>query len=130
LTGINTPASCEKIPAIEIKKIIWSHMTAPSNIPLKVPFKEKDEAKSHGARWNPDSKHWYIPIGVEQAPFEKWLNGAPATVVQPQVAQPQPASQTTGQARTASKLPSNADMDDINAMLRDAFETIKDQGSD
>ncbi len=101
-------------------------MTAPSNIPLKVPFKEKDEAKSHGARWNPDSKHWYIPIGVEQAPFEKWLNGAPATVVQPQVAQSQPASQTTGQARTASKLPSNADMDDINAMLRDAFETIKD----
>lgn len=101
-------------------------MTATSNIPLNVPFKEKDEAKSHGARWNPDAKHWYIPAGVEEAPFEKWLDGAPSEMVQPQQAQPHIASQAPShgsvQTKTASTLPTNADMDDINAMLRDAFE--------
>ena len=98
-------------------------MTATSNIPLKVPFKEKDEAKSHGARWNPDGKHWYVPVGVDAAPFEKWLDGAPTEMMQPKTssatAQPQAATQVQA---TSSPLPSNADMDDINAMLRDAFE--------
>lgn len=89
-------------------------MTATSNIPLNVPFKEKDEAKSFGARWNPDGKHWYIPIGVEEAPFAKWLDGAPAAT-QPQKAKPQGNS-------NSSALPTNADTDDINAMLRDAYE--------
>lgn len=101
-------------------------MTATSNIPLNVPFKEKDEAKSYGARWNPDGKHWYIPVGVEEAPFEKWLDGAPSGMTQPQKAQsqtaPQASSQGTAQAKPASALPANADMDDINAMLRDAVE--------
>lgn len=30
------------------------------NIRLNVPYKEKDLAKSNGARWNPDLKTWYI----------------------------------------------------------------------
>jgi hypothetical protein len=85
-------------------------MIATSNIPLNVPFKEKDEAKSHGARWNPAAKHWYIPEGVDDAPFAKWLDGAPAAPV----AKPETQSD--------SSLPKNADIDDINAMLRDAFE--------
>jgi hypothetical protein len=97
-------------------------MAATSNIPLKVPFKEKDEAKSHGARWNPDGKHWYIPIGVEEAPFEKWLDGAPTEMAQPQAKAPSSAGQGAAQAQPSAPLPSNADMDDINAMLRDAFE--------
>ena len=29
---------------------------------LTVPYKEKDEAKKLGARWDPDSKLWYIPL--------------------------------------------------------------------
>ncbi len=98
-------------------------MTATSNIPLKVPFKEKDEAKSFGARWNPDGKHWYVPIGVDTAPFEKWLGGAPLEMVQPQiVAQAKPVTN-----KAADTLPANADMDDINAMLRDAYEIGEDQ---
>ena len=101
-------------------------MTATSNIPLKVPFKEKDEAKSHGARWNPDGKHWYVPVGVDATPFEKWLDGAPTEMVQPQKTQPQAPAQGSAQAKSASALPSNADMDDINAMLRDAFEAGDD----
>jgi hypothetical protein len=28
---------------------------------LDVPYSEKDEAKSHGARWDPAAKRWYAP---------------------------------------------------------------------
>ncbi len=83
-------------------------MIATSDTPLNVPFKEKDEAKSHGARWNPAAKHWYIPEGVDDAPFAKWLDGAPAPVKETKKAE--------------STLPASADLDDINAMLRDAYE--------
>lgn len=88
-------------------------MIAKSNIPLNVPFKEKDEAKSHGARWNPAGKHWYIPEGVDDEPFAKWLDGAPKPTATP----------TTQNNHTSTNtLPDNADLDDINAMLRDAVE--------
>lgn len=90
-------------------------MIATSNIPLNVPFKEKDEAKSHGARWNPAGKHWYIPEGVDDTPFAKWMDGAPVA--------PAPAKKP----QTAENhLPASADIDDINAMLRDASESFDD----
>jgi len=90
-------------------------MIATSNIPLNVPFKEKDEAKSHGARWNPAGKHWYIPEGVEDEPFAKWLDGAPAEMAAQVQNKPIPKADT-------APLPDNANIDDINSMLRDAFE--------
>ena len=40
---------------------------------LNVPFSEKDEAKSLGARWNPNIKKWYVPIGVNTSLFERWM---------------------------------------------------------
>ncbi len=40
---------------------------------LTVPFAEKDQAKSLGARWNAEKKKWYVPAGVDPAPFEKWI---------------------------------------------------------
>lgn len=42
---------------------------------LDVPFKEKEQAKSLGARWNPLEKKWYIPEELESdtTPFQKWL---------------------------------------------------------
>ncbi len=89
------------------------HMIATKNIPLNVPYKEKDEAKSHGARWNPAAKHWYIPEGVDDEPFAKWRDGAP-----------EPVKQAEQISKPVSKdLPDKADLDDINAMLRDAYET-------
>ncbi len=101
-------------------------MNTNSNIPLKVPFKEKDEAKSLGARWNPDGKHWYIPIGINAAPFEKWLDGALPAMQQPAMTQ-QPISQTQNKPLVkANHLPTDADMDDINALLRDAYEVPND----
>lgn len=90
-------------------------MIVTSNVPLNVPYKEKDEAKSHGARWNPAAKHWYIPEGVDDEPFAKWRNDAP-----------EPATKTdteaTKHASRINAIPNDAELDDINAMLRDAYE--------
>lgn len=42
---------------------------------LKVPFHEKDEAKTLGAKWNPNHKSWYIPSGVDKDDFKQWIPG-------------------------------------------------------
>ncbi len=42
-------------------------------IELNVPFMEKDDAKRLGARWNSASKRWYIPAGLDNALFARWL---------------------------------------------------------
>jgi hypothetical protein len=31
-----------------------------SRVYLAVPFAEKDEAKRHGARWNPERRQWWV----------------------------------------------------------------------
>lgn len=43
---------------------------------LNVPFAQKNEAKSKGARWHGDKKRWYLPDGVDPMPFYKWLPSA------------------------------------------------------
>ncbi len=40
---------------------------------LNVPFKEKDEAKALGARWNPAQRTWYVPDGLDLVNFDRWL---------------------------------------------------------
>ena len=92
-------------------------MIATSNISLKVPFNEKDQAKALGARWNAESKQWYVPQGVESAPFEKWFTNSPAPSV-PAKSAGKPAAP----AATAHDQAFDDDMDAINAKLRDAFE--------
>ena len=39
---------------------------------ISVPFSEKDEARDIGARWDRQERSWYVPPGVESAPFAKW----------------------------------------------------------
>lgn len=34
---------------------------------LNVPYNQRELAKQHGAKWNPDKKQWYLPPGVELA---------------------------------------------------------------
>lgn len=34
---------------------------------LKVPYEQRELAKKHGAKWNPDKKQWYLPPGVDLA---------------------------------------------------------------
>lgn len=38
---------------------------------LQVAFREKDEVKRLGARWN--GTHWYVPAGRDLTPFARWL---------------------------------------------------------
>ena len=40
---------------------------------LNCPYDEKDACKAIGGRWDPERKKWYVPTGVNPAPFEKWL---------------------------------------------------------
>lgn len=46
---------------------------------LIVPFKDKDLAKSLGARWDAGLRQWYVPDGRELAPFSAWLSAGSAT---------------------------------------------------
>lgn len=39
---------------------------------IDVPFKEKNEAKALGARWDKEEKSWYVPPSFDLSPFEKW----------------------------------------------------------
>jgi len=49
-------------------------VTSPSSKTyLNVPFSQKDEAKSLGARWDPDKKKWYVPSGKDIQIFSAWL---------------------------------------------------------
>lgn len=40
---------------------------------IKVPFAEKDEAKSLGARWDSNKKTWYVENHSPLSDFAKWL---------------------------------------------------------
>ena len=38
---------------------------------LEVPYSEKEQAKSLGAKWNPEKKKWYVPAGIDLESFRK-----------------------------------------------------------
>jgi hypothetical protein len=46
---------------------------AATDTPLNVPFADKDQAKSLGAHWHAERKLWFVPKGIELAPFSPWL---------------------------------------------------------
>ena len=39
---------------------------------LSVPFEEKDLAKELGAKFDRETKNWYVPEGMDLEPFERW----------------------------------------------------------
>ena len=47
---------------------------------LNVPYKEKEEVKELGAKWDKQEKSWYIQ-GKDLKPFEKWLNNKEKEVI-------------------------------------------------
>ncbi len=103
-------------------------MIATTNINLKVPFNEKDQAKSLGARWNAEAKQWYVPQGVDAAPFEKWMTAAAnaAPVQAPAKPTKKSSEKSIQQAHVAENKPLGDDLDAINAALRDAYEPNED----
>lgn len=50
---------------------------------LEVPFSQKDAVKSLGGRWDPLSKKWYIPEGLDSKPFAPWLPDNKAPLLSP-----------------------------------------------
>jgi hypothetical protein len=44
-----------------------------TKIILNVPFKDKDQVKQLGAKWDPQLKVWYIPHGLNPKAFNNWL---------------------------------------------------------
>lgn len=50
---------------------------APEKTYLAVPFKDKEKAKAHGARWDREQKQWYAPEGTDLAPLRKYLTPEP-----------------------------------------------------
>ena len=111
-------------------------MIATTNMNLKVPFNEKDQAKSLGARWNTEAKLWYVPQGVDAAPFEKWVSSAPNSTLNSApnialgVAAANSAAKSTAKPATQTNSSTNTpladDLDAINASLRDAYESNED----
>ena len=45
---------------------------------LKVPFADKDEVKSLGARWDMEMKSWYAPDDADKSTFSKWESHDPS----------------------------------------------------
>ncbi|QKV55128.1 DUF5710 domain-containing protein [Comamonas antarctica] len=43
-----------------------------AQLQLDVPFAAKDQAKSLGARWDPQQRSWYVPQGVDIQRFQAW----------------------------------------------------------
>jgi len=48
---------------------------------LNVPFKQKDEAKAKGARWDGEARKWFVPVGRDLEPFANWLPVDPSQLV-------------------------------------------------
>ncbi len=46
---------------------------------IDMPYKEKNQAKELGAKWDRQQQSWYVPPGVDPAPFSKWASGVTKT---------------------------------------------------
>jgi N12 class adenine-specific DNA methylase/antirestriction protein ArdC/phage/plasmid primase-like uncharacterized protein len=46
---------------------------------IQVPYKEKNQAKELGAKWDREEQSWYVPATVDLAAFAKWPQAAKIT---------------------------------------------------
>jgi hypothetical protein len=62
---------------------------------LKVSYREKNEAKALGAKWDRQEQAWYVPAGVDPAVFTRWFQVKPAqAVLKDQGSEPASAART------------------------------------
>ncbi|VTU46125.1 DNA primase TraC (plasmid) [Variovorax sp. SRS16] len=54
---------------------------APARDFINVPFKERNEAKALGAKWDRAEQSWYVPASVDLTAFSKWEKGLASTAV-------------------------------------------------
>jgi len=55
----------------------------PARTYLAVPFREKDQAKANGAKWDKEQKSWFAPQGADMKALAKWLPENRTTVAPP-----------------------------------------------
>ncbi len=88
---------------------------------LKVPYEQRELAKKHGAKWNPDKKQWYLPPGVSLAEEIKHFSPdykAPVT--------PKSNPSTSGQNTPAKKADiNNMSKSEAKAHLDDLYKKRK-----
>jgi putative DNA primase/helicase len=70
----------EKTAAKESRKIaegilLTADRATSERTVLIVPFKEKEQVKALGAKWDREGRTWYAPAGLDPQPFAKWAHG-------------------------------------------------------
>ena len=72
---------------------------APKNL-IAVPYKEKEEAKALGAKWDRKEQSWYVPQNVDPTPFAKWVQ-QPAQTAAGETQAPATAADTPAVSKAA-----------------------------
>jgi putative DNA primase/helicase len=67
------------IGQIEQQLLATREGQASTRVFITVPFKQKDEVKALGAKWDRHEQSWYVPPGVDAASFTKWTRELPPT---------------------------------------------------
>ncbi|MBZ2206562.1 DUF5710 domain-containing protein [Massilia sp. R798] len=91
-----------------------AHKAAPKNL-ISVPYKEKEEAKAKGAKWDRNEQSWYVPQNIDPAPFAKWARKpsqrAPGEAQAPAAAEAQPSAAKAAEGRIYLAVPYSERMD-------------------
>lgn len=124
VSGKGYEISSEQKAELEQHRKDWSSFKASqqaSGTYLKVPYEQRELAKKHGAKWNPDKKQWYLPPGVELAEEIKHFSPdykAPVT--------PKSNSSTSGQNTPTKKADiNNMSKSEAKAHLDDLYKKRK-----
>ncbi len=59
--------------AESLQRVSYQAQPAPHRINLTVPFADKDQAKSLGAKWDANLKQWYIDADADMGKYRRWL---------------------------------------------------------
>lgn len=68
---------------------------------INVPYREKNEAKELGARWDRQQQSWYVPGNLDAGPFAKWVQGAATAATEGR--QEEQKGQQQGEAQTTQQ---------------------------
>lgn len=91
---------------------------------LKVPYEQRELAKKHGAKWNPDKKQWYLPPGVELAEEIKHFSPDYKAPVQQQAT----SSTQVSQSAIANVKTHDYDMDSMSETeLKEHIQQLRKQ---
>jgi len=73
---LNNEAFQQKVSEIEQKQQADANK-GDDRAYINVPYREKEEAKGLGAKWDRGEQSWYVPAGVDLSKFAKWNQPAP-----------------------------------------------------